>query len=624
MSDVNRPIIQISTGVQPPLPNRPTIPINNPLSENFGNPFFDDYFFTPSTAPKTTPTSGTDVGSRFGFFKNSYGKPRDITQVDDTAQTIWSRVFSRGKSSSVTTKEINDFLKQEFSGIERESREGALTFLTSNRMPRGNISADDYTSRSVPRAINFLGEQISSFGGRYWEAARLMEMAPSTVFSQDPGQGFYISNAQGRVLRHETGHAISASIANAIDVEENEELDRIRRGSVNTTGNLNPRVNISPEEINSTARANVMKRMRASMSQTGRTRGSQLLAEAIESNAGTHGGSSFGIRNFTGDLTSDMRRFGSLSTMSENEIKLVHNLMQSGQQTALGGTSYGPQKFSSFMYHVVEEAFADDIAFLTSPKLNLDDEIVSGFFQETRQGVSFVEKPPVFKDTASVADYLSRTITHEFYSGYAAPSGDSWSNYMQRVLGEVMDEDQRRLLTEAKVDWMDEASGLSLDERNAVKKFANEIYVGSRTGGIVSIAPIEGGIRNTRFHIPGLKDTLGAQGYSESEVTSIVDALRDRIEKQQDMFYKGETNQFGELIDEVAPTRLDLRQPVAKIASGVNTPAVQIRQTVSESVAKRKVGNSTAGRQFFSSAVQSAKGSKVASSAGRVIRSVFT
>lgn len=158
MSSVNRPIINIGTGAQPSNAGRPMIPINNPLNEDFGNPFFDDYFFTKTAYDK--PTSTMPGVGRFQYGKDLYGKPRDITQVDETAQTIWSRIFSRGKSSSVTTKEINDFLKQEFSGIERESREGAFAFLTSNKMPKGHVSADDYTSRSLSRSILFTQESM--------------------------------------------------------------------------------------------------------------------------------------------------------------------------------------------------------------------------------------------------------------------------------------------------------------------------------------------------------------------------------------------------------------------------------------------------------------------------------
>ena len=132
--------------------------MNNPLNDDIGNPFFDDYFFTKTAYDK--PTSTIPGTGRFQYGQDLYGKPRDIAQVDADAQTIWSRIFSRGKSSSVTTQEINSFLKQEFSGLEQQSKRGAFTFLTSNTMPKGVVSADDYTSRSLPRSILFTQELI--------------------------------------------------------------------------------------------------------------------------------------------------------------------------------------------------------------------------------------------------------------------------------------------------------------------------------------------------------------------------------------------------------------------------------------------------------------------------------
>ena len=449
-------------------------------------------------------------------------------------------------------------------------------------------------------------------------------MAPTTVFSQDPGQGFYLSSRAGETLRHETAHGLSDAIENMINAEQHDELTRIQRASINTTGNPNPRVSITSEEIYSRARENVMRKMRAGISGHGGRR-SELVAEAIETNAATkYGIAHFNIGNLTGDVTSDMRMFGDLSTMSENEKILVHNLMQANKKTALGGTSFGPVKFSGFLHSVVEESFADDIAFLTKPKEDLSAQIISGFLQDTPEGVKFIEKPPVLKDAASVADSLSRSITEDFFRGYGYQGGGQWDTYMRGYLGEVMDKNQLLSKAMSGVMGIVDDTGLSVDEKNAVRKFATEVYVGSRTGGIASIAPVEGGVRSTRFHIPGLKDTLGAQGYSESEVTSIIDALKSRIDMQQGMFARGETNTLAELLEEAAPTKLDLKSPVAKIASSVTTPSTQVSQTVAQSVAKRKVGSSTAGRTFFAESVQSAKGSKVVSAAGKAIRSVFT
>lgn len=95
---------------------------------------------------------------------------------------------------------------------------------------------------------------------------------------------------------------------------------------------------------------------------------------------------------------------------------------------------------------------------------------------------------------------------------------------------------------------------------------------------------------------------------------------------QQEMFAKGQTNSLVELVEQVAPAKLDLTtaQTAAKVATEPTRPMIQISQTVAQSAAQRKVGTSAAGRKFFSEAVQSAKGSKVTSAAGRAIRSVFT
>ena len=451
-----------------------------------------------------------------------------------------------------------------------------------------------------------------------------MAVGPPTVYSGDPGGGIYFGRSIGETLRHESAHGISDAIENMINAEQQDEITRIQRASINTTGNRNPKVSITAGEIYSTARKNVMQRMRAKISSLG-GRSSELLAESIERNAATkYGISHFNIGNLTGDVTTDMRMFGPLSTMSESEKTLVHTLMQNNKATALGGKSFGPEKFSGFLHSIVEEAFADDVAMITAPKEDLSASIVSGFFQDTAEGVKFVERPPAFQEAGSMADSISRSITGDFVQGYGRPGGAAWDNYMKSYLGSTMDQSQ--LIQTAMAGTLDIAdeSGLALAEKNALRKFATEVYVGSRTGGLVSIAPLEGGLRNTVFHIPGIKDMLGAQGYNENEVGSILGALQKRVTMQQEMFARGETNSLTELVEQVAPARLDLNTPVAKIASEVKRPMIQISDTVAQSVAQRKVGSSSAGRKFFASTVESATGSKVVSAAGKAIRSIFT
>lgn len=94
---------------------------------------------------------------------------------------------------------------------------------------------------------------------------------------------------------------------------------------------------------------------------------------------------------------------------------------------------------------------------------------------------------------------------------------------------------------------------------------------------------------------------------------------------QQEMFAKGETSELMSLVDIAAPSKLDLTnaQAAIKVADQQTRPMIQLSQTVAQSTTQKKVGTSAAGRKFFSDAVQSAKGSKVVSAAGKAIKSVF-
>jgi len=184
--------------------NRPVININQSFSS-----IYDAFYFSndPEKILRPKEIPGTKYGP-YGIELRDFGaKAGSVSQMDFFRSQRIALELTGGQDKQLTTKTVNDFLREALSGVERETQGGALSAMVGYGLPKGHVSSLDFSKKTRPLSLVFgnpRGE--AERAGGHWEEGS------SKVWLRNEKEMTYGRGELGRMLRHETGHIVSTGI----------------------------------------------------------------------------------------------------------------------------------------------------------------------------------------------------------------------------------------------------------------------------------------------------------------------------------------------------------------------------------------------------------------------------
>lgn len=188
--------------------NRPVINIDQGFSS-----IFDAFYF--SNDPEKMLRPKQIPGSEYGPYKmNLYdfgAQPNSVSGMDSSQAQRLAMELTGGHERQLTTKTVNDFLKESLSGVERETQGGALSAMVGFGHPSGPTQFD-YSKRTRPLSIVFGDPGETGRSAGHWQEGSFK------IWMRNYKDLPYARRSTGRMLRHETGHLVSTSIAQNVRI----------------------------------------------------------------------------------------------------------------------------------------------------------------------------------------------------------------------------------------------------------------------------------------------------------------------------------------------------------------------------------------------------------------------
>ena len=202
--------------------NRPVINIDQGFSSIFHAFYFSN---DPEKILRPLEIPGSKHGP-YGVELRDFGaKANSVSGMDLSRAQRIALELTGGQDRQLTTRTVNDFLKQALAGVERETQGGALSAMIGYGLPKGHVSSLDFSKKTRPLSLVFGNPrgEAERAGGHWQEGS-------SKIWIRNEKELTYGRDELGRMLRHETGHVVSTGIERNVGLLAHN----IREGSDNT------------------------------------------------------------------------------------------------------------------------------------------------------------------------------------------------------------------------------------------------------------------------------------------------------------------------------------------------------------------------------------------------------